>query len=73
MSVVLPVCSKTSDSIRPRMTMPEHTSLESANTMLCALTGQFARQTCLQFLKCLWHFWTEGPTHNNGNKKPPAA
>ena len=29
--------------------MPEHTSLESAKTMLCALTGQFAYQTCLQF------------------------
>ena len=29
--------------------MPEHTSIESAKTMLCALTGQFAHQTCLQF------------------------
>ena len=28
-SVVLPFCAKTSDSTRPRMTMPEHTSLES--------------------------------------------
>ena len=31
------------------MTMSEHTSLESAKTMLCALTGQFAHQTYLQF------------------------
>ena len=29
--------------------MPEHTSLKSAKTMLCTLTGQFAHQTCLQF------------------------
>ena len=29
-SVVLPFCAKTSDSTRPRMTMSEHTSLESA-------------------------------------------
>ena len=48
-SVVLPFCAKTSDSTRPMMTMPEHTSLESAKTMLCLLTGQFAYQTCLQF------------------------
>ena len=44
-SVVLHFCAKTSDSTRPRMTMSEHTSLESAKTMLCALTCQFARQT----------------------------
>ena len=44
-SAVLFFCAKTSDSTRPRMTMPEHTSLESAKTMLCALTGQFAHQT----------------------------
>ena len=34
------------------MTMPVHTSvtlLESAKTMLCALTGQFAHQTFLKF------------------------
>ena len=49
MSVVLPFCAKTIDSIRPRMTMPEHTSLESAKTMLCTMTGQFAHQACLQF------------------------
>ena len=48
-SVVLPFCAKTSDSTRPRMTMQENTSLESAKTMLSALTGQFAHQTCLQF------------------------
>ena len=48
-SVVLPICAKTSDSTRPRMTMSEHSSLELAKTMLCALTGQFAHQTCLQF------------------------
>ena len=29
-TVVLPFCMKTSDSTRTRMTMPEHTSLESA-------------------------------------------
>ena len=44
------------------MTMPEHISLESAKTMLCALTGQFAYQT-----------WTAGPTHNNVIKKLPAS
>ena len=48
-SVVLLFCGKTSYSNRPRMTMPEHTSLESAKTMLCALTGQFAHQTCVKF------------------------
>ena len=46
-SVVLPFCAKTSDSTRPKMTMPEHTSLESAKSMLCALTGQFGYQTYL--------------------------
>ena len=35
-SVVLPFCAKTSDSTRPMMTMQEHTSLETAITMLCA-------------------------------------
>ena len=55
-SVVLPFCAKTSDSTRPRMTMSEHTTLESAKTMLFALTGQFAHQTCLQFLTSLWRF-----------------
>ena len=48
-SVVHLFCAKTSDSTRPRMTMPEHSSLESAKTMLCAFTGQFAHQTCLKF------------------------
>ena len=48
-SVVLTFCAKTSDSTRPRMTMPEHISLESAKTILCALTDQFAYQTCLNF------------------------
>ena len=48
-SVVLPFYAKTSDNTRPRMTMPEHTSLKSAKIMLCALTGQFAHQTCPQF------------------------
>ena len=38
-SVVLPSCAKTSGTTMPRMTMLEHTSLESAKTMLCALTG----------------------------------
>ena len=47
-SVVLPFNAKTSDSTRPRMAMPEHSALESAKTMLCALTSQFAHQTCLQ-------------------------
>ena len=36
-SVVLPFCAKTSDSTRPRMTMSEHTSLESAKTMFAHL------------------------------------
>ena len=45
--VVLPFCAKTSDSTLPRKTMPELISLESAKTMLCALTGQLAHQTCL--------------------------
>ena len=46
-SVVLLFCAKTSDTTMPLSAMPEHTSLESAKTMLCALTGQFAHQTCL--------------------------
>ena len=29
-SAVLPFCAKTSDCTRPRMTIPKHTSLESA-------------------------------------------
>ena len=66
-SVVLPFCAKTSDSIRRRMIIPEHTSLASAKAMLCALTGQFAQ------FKLSMTFWTEGPTHNNGIKKPPAS
>ena len=48
-SVVLLLCAKSIDSTRPRMTMPEHTALESAKTMLCALTGQLAHQKCLKF------------------------
>ena len=48
-SVVLLFCAITSDSTRPRMTMPGHTSLESAKSMVSALTGQFAHQTCLYF------------------------
>ena len=47
--VVLPFCAKNSDNTSPRKSMPEHTSLETAKTMLCALTGQFAHQTCLQY------------------------
>ena len=47
--VVLPFCAKISDSTSPRMTTPEQASLESAKTMVCALTGQFSHQTCLQF------------------------
>ena len=47
--VALPFCTKTSDRTRPRMTMPENTSLKSAKTMLCALTGQFPHQTYRQF------------------------
>ena len=47
--VVLPFCAKTSDSTRPRRVMSEHTLLESAKTMLCASTGQFSHQTCLQY------------------------
>ena len=46
-SVVLTFCAKTSDSARARMTMPEHISLESAKTILCAMTDQLAYQTCL--------------------------
>ena len=49
MSVVLPFFAKTSDSTRPRMKISEQASLESAKTMLCALTGQSAHQTCLKF------------------------
>ena len=48
-SVVQLFCAKTSDSTRPMLTMPEHTSLESTKTMLCPLTGEFSHQTCLQF------------------------
>ena len=47
--VVLTFFAKTSDSTRPRMIMPEHTKISFAITMLCALTGQCAHQTCLLF------------------------
>ena len=68
----LPFCVKTSATTRPRMTMPEHTSLESAKTMLCASTGQFPHQTYRQFNMSMT-FWTEVPPHNNDIKKPPAS
>ena len=48
-SLALLFCVKTSDTTRPRMTMSEHISLETAKIMQCALTGQFVHQTCLQF------------------------
>ena len=38
-SVVLLFGAKTSDSTRPRMKIPEFTSLESTKTILCALTA----------------------------------
>ena len=63
-SVVLPFCAKTSDSTRPRMAIPERTSLEPAKTMLCALTGQFAHQHVYNFNMSMT-YWTEGITHNN--------
>ena len=69
-SVVLPSCAKTSDSTKPRMTMSEHTSQESAKTMLCVLTGLFIRHVD-NFNRSMT-FWTEGLTHNNDIKKPPA-
>ena len=53
--------------------MPDHTSLESAKTMLCAmtaLTSQFAHQTCLYNFNMSMTFLTEGSMHNNGTKKP---
>ena len=53
------------------MTIPEHTSLKSAKTMLCALTGQFAHKTCLKFNMSMT-IWEEGPMHNNGIKNSPA-
>ena len=71
-SRVLLFCAKTSDSTRHRMTMPEHTSLESAKTMLCAFDWSVRSSAMSKILTCLWQFWTEGPTHNNGIKKPPA-
>ena len=42
-------------------------------TMLCALTGQCANQTCLQFEDVKNKFLTEGTTHNTGTKKPPGS
>ena len=46
-SVVLLFCAETSDSTRPRMTMPEHTSLESAKTC-CVQTSDMSKiLTCL--------------------------
>ena len=42
-----PLVARDTDKVQQKMS--EHTSLESAQTMLCALTGQFAHQTCLQF------------------------
>ena len=59
-SVALLFCAKTSGSTRPMMTIPEHTSLESTTKkMLCALTGQFAQQTCLKFYMSMT-IWDRG-------------
>ena len=68
-SVVLPFCAKTSDSARPRMTMSEHTSLESAK-QCCAqwLVSSLIRHV-YNFNRSMT-FRTEG---YNGTKKPPAS
>ena len=71
-SVVLSFLVKASDSTRPRMTLPERTSLEPAKTMLCALTGQYPIRHVYNFNMSMT-FWKEGLTHNNGTKKPPVA
>ena len=67
-SVALPTChfcAKTSDSARPRITVPEHTSLESTKNN--AVRIDWSDMSTI--LTCLWNLWTEGPTHNNGIKK----
>ena len=48
-SIFLHFCAKTNDTTRPRMTMPEHTSLESAKTIVCAFrsSGMSTILTCL--------------------------
>ena len=60
MSVALPfaVPETVPALVRSRMTMPEYISLDSANfteTMICALTGHCAHQTCLQLNMCRTH------------------
>ena len=68
-SVVLPFCAKTSDSTWPRMTMSEHTSLESAK-QCCAhwLVSPLIRHV-YNFNRSMT-FWTEG---NNGINKSTAS
>ena len=71
--VVLPFCAITSDSTRPRKTMPELTSLELAYNNAVRIEWSVRSSDMSTILTCIWHFWTEGPTHNNGIKKPPAS
>ena len=52
-SVVLPFCAKTSDSTMPRMTMPEHTSLESAKTNVVPIDWSVLLQDMSTILTCL--------------------
>ena len=71
-SVVLPFCARTSDSTRPRTTIPERTSLEPTKQG-CAhwLVSSLIRYV-YNFNMSI-NFWTEGLTHNNDIKKPPAS
>ena len=72
-SVFLPfLCAKTSDGTRPRMTMPEHTHYNQQK-QCCAhlLVRSLIRHVCN--INMFMTIWTEGPTHNNGIKKPPAS
>ena len=54
--VVLPFCAKTSGNTMPWMTLSEHISLESAKTIMCALTGQFGSSDMSTILTDLCHF-----------------
>ena len=67
-SVVLPFYEKTSDSTRPRLTMPEHISLDSAKNNVVRIDWSVLSSDMSTISTCLWHFRTD-----NGINKPPAS
>ena len=67
-SVVLLFCVKTSDkddNARTRLTIFSKNNVVRIDWLVCS-------SDMSKILTCLWQLWTEGPTHNNGIKKPQA-